>query len=59
MIECDCEPTPDPLDPEDDGTQYARICPVTGKPWWSLHCEHDGHQNPCPHCGGRHQADAE
>jgi hypothetical protein len=54
---CDCEFTPDPNDPDEDGTpgnepwHYRRQCPACGQWWWALHCPHDGAQNPCPHCG--------
>jgi hypothetical protein len=58
--DCECEFTPDPDDPDENTPEAAwhflRTCPVTGKTWFALHCEHDGHQWPCPHCGGTHAA---
>lgn len=32
---------------------FARTCTYCGCSWGSLHCPHDGHQNPCPGCGRR------
>jgi hypothetical protein len=46
---CDCEFTPDPDDPDDD-FHFRRVCEFCGGVWWSLHCPHDGRQNPCPRC---------
>jgi hypothetical protein len=37
---CKCEFDPYPIEDEDFGEE-------------SLHCPHDGYQNPCPKCGKR------
>jgi hypothetical protein len=50
-IDCDCEFTPDPDEPDEESVHYRRTCPACGEKWWGLHCPHDGYQNPCPHCG--------
>lgn len=49
--DCDCEFSSEYA--EDDGTSwhFARTCGACGFKWGSLHCEHDGVQNPCPECG--------
>lgn len=42
--------------PEPDGEpswHYTRTCRMCGLTWGTLHCEHDGIQNPCPDCGWR------
>lgn len=52
--ECNCEFDVDPDDPEDDW-HYRRTCTSCGKQWWSLHCPHDGYQNPCPACKTRNR----
>ncbi len=49
-MDCECET----VDDEESGIPYyPRVCPTTGVKWESLHCAHDGYQNPCP-CGERH-----
>lgn len=47
---CDCI-----FDDFDDGDteesyHYKRYCKCDHS-WFSLHCPHDGRQNPCPNCG--------
>lgn len=37
-------------DPDEEPWHYTRTCPMCGCVWGSLHCEHDGIQNPCPDC---------
>lgn len=32
-------------DPDDE-----RVCAHCNGVWFGLHCQHDGHQRPCPHC---------
>ena len=51
--DCDCEfdPYDDPEDEDDESYHYRRTCEMCGEVWWSLHCVHDGIQNPCPQCG--------
>ncbi len=54
LDECNCE-----FDPYEDGDpeeswHYKRTCENCGRVWWSLHCRHDGVQNPCPSCGFTH-----
>jgi predicted RNA-binding Zn-ribbon protein involved in translation (DUF1610 family) len=56
--DCNCEP--DVGDDEDfpdeepiGNTHYTRTCEVCASTWESLHCPHDGIQNPCPSCGWR------
>lgn len=46
------------FDPYEDGDteeswHFKRTCGACGGVWWSLHCIHDGIQNPCPECGWR------
>lgn len=52
---CDCEfheMDETETDPDDyPPWHYLRLCNHCGKEWLSLHCAHDGFQNPCPHCG--------
>jgi hypothetical protein len=48
--DCACEfdwPEPD----DEESWHYARACPECACQWGSLHCAHDGIQNPCPVCG--------
>lgn len=52
-LDCDCEFTPYDNDPDEDSWHYKRRCYHCGETWYSLHCPHDGFQNPCPACGGR------
>lgn len=52
---CDCQFDPNP-DEEDEATpetswHYKRKCPACGGEWFGLHCPHELHQTPCPHCG--------
>ena len=48
LHDCDCEFTPDPLEPDEPALYYARTCTHCGAAWFSLHCPHDGVQRPCP-----------
>lgn len=54
-IDCKCEFTKDPEDEDDYQYHYLRTCYGCFKNYWSLHCEHDGHQNRCSFCGARNQ----
>ena len=52
---CACEFDPYELDDgttdAEDSWHYRRTCGGCGfSDWWSLHCPHDGIQNPCPEC---------
>ena len=49
--ECNCEFDPYDDEPETDSWHYKRSCQACGSTWYSLHCIHDGYQNPCPSCG--------
>ncbi len=48
--DCDCEFSEEYADDE-SSFHFARACGACGFKWGSLHCEHDGVQNPCPECG--------
>lgn len=52
-----CEFWADPFETDPVGAvepwHYLRVCLFCGGHWWGLHCPHDGHQNPCPHCDTR------
>lgn len=54
---CCCEFDANPYDACEDTPETAwhfhRTCPHCYHEWWSLHCRHDGHQNPCPNCHTR------
>jgi hypothetical protein len=49
---CGCEFAVNPDDLDDDW-HFLRTCRHCGGEWFGLHCPHDGHQNPCAHCGIR------
>jgi hypothetical protein len=54
--DCDCEFDPYPPDDPDaneESYHYLRTCGGCGRQWYSLHCPHDGYQNPCSECGWR------
>lgn len=51
MCECEFDPYQDGDDEE--SWHFLRRCNACGGEWYGLHCPHDGHQNPCPHCGLR------
>lgn len=49
MTDCECEfnfPEPD----GEESWHFIRTCRLCGTTWGSLHCPHDGAQNPCPNC---------
>lgn len=50
MDDCACEF--DFVEPDgEESWHYSRSCDLCGYSWGSLHCRHDGVQNPCPQCG--------
>jgi hypothetical protein len=53
---CDFDPYPpdhpDADDPE-GSWHHLKECQKCGETWFGLHCDCDGHQNPCPSCGFR------
>lgn len=50
---CDCKFDFYDDEPDEESTHYKRTCQNCNEQWYSLHCPHDGYQNPCPHCGVR------
>ena len=48
-----CHYAPYPDEPDEESYHYLRTCDVCGNEWFTLHCIHDGIQNPCPQCGWR------
>lgn len=48
--DCTCEFDPYDDDDIEESWHYRRTCEVCENVWWSLHCPHDGVQNPCPSC---------
>ena len=52
-IVCECEFEADPADAAEDQAEpwhFKHACKACGCIWFALHCEHDGHQRPCPAC---------
>lgn len=48
---CQFEADPDDEDEAyEDPWHYRRVCAHCNGVWFGLHCQHDGHQRPCPHC---------
>lgn len=51
MLEiCNCEFS-EYDDSDDESFHFKRTCEHCNHTWYSLHCRHDGIQNPCPNCG--------
>lgn len=47
---CNCKFDPYLGGDEEESWHYRRTCLFCGHQWYSLHCVHDGYQNPCPRC---------
>lgn len=49
--ECLCEFDAYDDELEEESFHFLRKCGFCDNEWYSLHCRHDGFQNPCGKCG--------